>query len=168
MLGVCLLFVGIVLINNGLCTLYNVDGKSMAVMNILTGGLSLFINAVSLVMGNYYAAGTGLLFGFTYIFVAFTSIQKLNLIPYAWFSTFVAINAVVFGTIEGVFGSTALNITPDWRWAAIWYLWAILWGTAFIEIICGKKLGKFTPVLQVFEGIVTAWIPGLLMLIGQW
>ena len=60
MLGVCLLFVGIVLINNGMCTLYNVDGKSTAVMNIFTGGLSLFINFVNLVQGNYYAAGTGL------------------------------------------------------------------------------------------------------------
>ena len=28
MLGVCLLFVGIVLINNGMCTLYHVDGRS--------------------------------------------------------------------------------------------------------------------------------------------
>ena len=58
MLGVCLLFVGIVLINNGMCTLYKVDGKSAAVMNLLTGGLSVFINFVSLVQGNYYAAGT--------------------------------------------------------------------------------------------------------------
>lgn len=74
MLGVCLLFVGIVLINNGMCTLYKVDGKSTAVMNILTGGLSLFINFVNLVMGNYYAAGTGLLFCFTYLFVAFSKI----------------------------------------------------------------------------------------------
>lgn len=39
MLGVCLLFVGIVLINNGMCTLYHVDGRSAAVMNIFTGGL---------------------------------------------------------------------------------------------------------------------------------
>ena len=74
MLGVCLLFVGIVLINNGMCTLYNVDGKSTAVMNIFTGGLSLFINFVNLVQGNYYAAGTGLLFCFTYLFVAFSRI----------------------------------------------------------------------------------------------
>ena len=29
MLGVCLLFVGIVLINNGMCTLYKVDGLSL-------------------------------------------------------------------------------------------------------------------------------------------
>ena len=89
MLGVCLLFVGIVLINNGMCTLYKVDGKSTAVMNILTGGLSLFINFVNLVMGNYYAAGTGLLFCFTYLFVAFSKILKLSPIPFVWFSTFV-------------------------------------------------------------------------------
>ena len=50
MLGVCLLFVGIVLINNGMCTLYKVDGRSAAVMNILTGRLSIFINEVNLVM----------------------------------------------------------------------------------------------------------------------
>ena len=106
MLGVCLLFVGIVLINNGICNFYKVDGKSLAVMNIFTGGLSLFINFVNLVQGNYYAAGTGLLFCFTYLFVAVNNIFKLSGIPFAWFSTFVAINAVVFGTLEGFTGST--------------------------------------------------------------
>lgn len=100
MLGVCLLFVGIVLINNGMCSLYNVDGKSTAIMNIFTGGLSLFINFVNLVQGNYYAAGTGLLFCFTYLFVALSKFLKASPIPFAWFSTFVAINAVIFGTIE--------------------------------------------------------------------
>ena len=140
-----------------MCTLYNVDGKSAAVMNIFTGGLSLFINFVNLVQGNYYAAGTGLLFCFTYLFVAFSKILKLNPVPFAWFSTFVAVN-----------GSEVLGITPDLRWAGIWYLWAILWGTAFVEDIMGKKLGKFVPGLQVFEGVVTAWIPGVMMLLGVW
>ncbi len=168
MLGVCLLFVGIVLINNGICTLCKIDGKSAAVMNILTGGLSVFINALNLAQGNYYAAGTGLLFGFTYIFVAFVKLGKLSPIPFAWFSTFVAVNAFVFGTIEGVTGSSALGVTADWRWAVIWYLWAILWGSAFVEDICNKKLGKFVPALQVIEGVITAWIPGLLMIIGLW
>ena len=168
MLGVCLLFVGIVLINNGMCALYKVDGRSTAIMNLLTGGLSVLINAVNLALGNYYAAGTGLLFGFTYLFVAFSQIYNLSAIPFAWFSTFVAINAVVFGTVEGITGSEALGITTDWRWAAIWYLWAVLWGTSFVEDICKKKLGRFVPVLQIFEGVVTAWIPGVLMLLGQW
>ena len=125
-------------------------------------------NFVNLVQGNYYAAGTGLLFCFTYLFVAFSKILKLSPIPFAWFSTFVAVNAVIFGTVEGIFGSEALGIAADWRWAAIWYLWAILWGTAFVEDICGKKLGKFVPILQIFEGIGTAWVPAVLMLLGMW
>lgn len=168
MLGVCLLFVGIVLINNGVCSLANVDQKSAAVMNIMTGGLSLFINFVNLVNGNYYAAGTGLLFCFTYLFVAMMNIFNLNPLPFAWFSSFVAVNAVVFGVIEGVSGSAELGITPDWRWAAIWWLWAVLWGTSFVTDIMGKKLGKFVPCLQVFEGIVTAWVPGVMLLLGVW
>lgn len=168
MLGVCLLFVGIVLINNGMCSLYKVDGKSAAIMNILTGGLSLFINFVNLIQGNYYAAGTGLLFCFTYLFVAFNNLMNLSPIPFAWFSTFVAVNAVIFGTVEGFIGNAALGIQPDIRWAIIWYLWAILWGTSFVEVIMGKKLGKFVPYLQVFEGIVTAWVPAVLMLLQLW
>ncbi|MDO5422360.1 MAG: AmiS/UreI family transporter [Eubacteriales bacterium] len=168
MLGVCLLFVGIVLINNGICNLSKVDKKSAAVMNLFTGGLSLFINFVNLVQGNYYAAGTGLLFCFTYLFVAINNIFNLSGIPFAWFSTFVAVNAFIFGTLEGFVGIPSLGITPDIRWAVIWYLWGILWGTAFVEDILGKKLGKFVPALQVFEGVATAWIPGVLMLIGKW
>lgn len=101
-------------------------------------------------------------------FVAVNKFLNASPIPFAWFSTFVAVNAVIFGTIEGFTGSAALGITPDLRWAGIWYLWAILWGTSFVEDICGKKLGKFVPCLQVFEGIVTAWIPGVMMLLQLW
>ena len=168
MLGVCLLFVGIVLINNGLCTLLKVDPKAAAVMNIFVGGLSVFINFVSLVQGNYYAAGTGLLFGFTYLFVAANNIIKLNTRPFAVFSTFVAINAVIFGFVEGFAGSSVLNIAPDIRWAVIWWLWAILWGSAFVTDILKKDLGKTIPALQIIEGVITAWIPGILLLLGKW
>ena len=168
MLGVCLLFVGIVLINNGICGLCHIDGKSAAVMNLFTGGLSLFINLLNLVQGNYYAAGTGLLFCFTYLFVAINGIFHLDSRPFAWFSVFVAVNAIVFGFVEGVTGNVFLGITPDWRWAVIWWLWAILWGSAFVTDIMKKDLGQSVPVLQIFEGIVTAWIPGVLMLLGQW
>ena len=92
-----------------MCALYHVDGRSAAVMNIFTGGLSLFINFVNLVQGNYYAAGTGLLFCFTYLFVAVNKFLNASPIPFAWFSTFVAVNAVIFGTIEGFTGSAALG-----------------------------------------------------------
>lgn len=169
MLGVCLLFVGIVLINNGVCNLCKVPPKAAACMNILTGGLSLFINFVNLVQGNFYAAGTGLLFCFTYLFVAMMNIFDLDDRPFAWFSTFVAINAIVFGYVEGVAGSAALGIAPDWRWAAIWWAWAVLWGTSFFSDILGmKKVGKAVPYIQIVEGIITAWIPGVMLLLQVW
>lgn len=168
MLGVSLLFVGIVLISNGACKLTNVDPKSTSVINLFVGVLSLYINFVNLAQGHYYAAGTGLLFGFTYLFIDLDLLFNLDKRAFAWFSTFVAINAVIFGTLEGFLGDEILDLIPDWRWAAIWYLWAILWGTAFVEDILGKKLGNFTPWLQIFEGIVTAWIPGILIIIGKW
>ena len=168
MLGVCLLFVGIVLINNGVCTLMKVPPKAAAVMNIFTGGLSLIINILNLIQGNYYAAGTGLLFCFTYLFAAILDIFGLDERPFAVFSTFVAVNAVVFGIVEGITGCEALGIQPDIRWAAIWWLWAVLWGTSFFTGILGKNLGKFVPALQVFEGVVTAWIPGVMLLLGIW
>lgn len=168
MLGVTLLFVGIVLISNGICNLSGVNKKSTAILNILVGGLTLYNNFVNIANGNYYAAGTGLLFCFTYIFIAFSNLLDADSRAFSWFSTYVAINAVIFGTLEGFVGSKYLGITPDYRWGLIWYLWAILWGTAFVEDIIGLKLGKFTPWLQIFEGIVTAWIPGVLILIGKW
>ncbi|MDO5520698.1 MAG: AmiS/UreI family transporter [bacterium] len=168
MLSVALLFVGIVLINNGVCNLTKVDRNATAIMNFFNGGLSVYINFVNLAQGNYYAAGTGLLFGFTYLFIAIDSVFKLDTRPFAWFCTFVAINAVVFGTLEGFIGIPSLGIVPDIRWAGIWYLWALLWITGFFEDILGIKLGKFTPYLQIFDGVVTAWVPGLLMLIGRW
>ena len=31
-----------------------------------------------------------------------------------------------------------------------------------------ENLGKFVPYLAIFEGIITAWMPGFLMLVDRW
>ena len=54
MLGVTLLFVGIVLINNGACQLLKVDKKSTAALNVIVGFLLTFINFVAIYKGDYY------------------------------------------------------------------------------------------------------------------
>ena len=161
MLGIVLLYVGIVLINNGISRLGNIDEKSAAIMNIFTGALAVVIDTVNVIQGEYYAVGTGLLFGFTYLFVGINGIFNLDKRPYAWYSLFVAIN-----TIPCAYLSFTQDL--DWRMGFIWILWGILWATAFIEIILKKNLGKFVPYLAIFEGIVTAWIPGFLMLVNKW
>lgn len=170
MLGVVLLYVGIVLINNGIARITNIDDKSAAVMNIFTGGLSIVINIIALVHGDFnlqngssdfYSAGTGLLFGFTYLFVAINSIFNLDTRPYGWYSLFVAIN-----TIPASYISYAID--NDIKMAIIWILWGVLWLTGFIETVLKKNLGKFVGYLAVFEGIVTAWLPGFLILRNLW
>ena len=161
MLGIVLLYVGIVLINNGICRLFNIDEKSAAIMNIFTGALAVIIDTVSVIQGEYYAVGTGLLFGFTYLFIAINSIFNLDKRPYGWYSLFVAINPIPCAYLS-------FTQELDWRMSVIWVLWGILWLTAFIEIVLKKNLGKFVPYLAIFEGIITAWMPGFLMLVDRW
>ena len=159
MLGVTLLFVGIVLINNGACQLLKVDKKSTAALNVIVGFLLTFINFVAIYKGDYYAAGTGLLFAFTYLFVAANHIFNLNLKPYGIYSLFVAINTIP---------CAMLVASDDMRMTVTWIAWGILWFTGFVEGTLQKNLGKFVPYLAIVEGILTAWIPGFLMLAGKW
>ena len=160
MLGVVLIYVGVVLILNGVGRLCNVDAKSSAVFNVFTGMLSFILNIVAVIQGNYFAAGTGLLFGFTYLFVAVNSIFNLDPRLYGWYSLFVAINSVPAAYIE-------YFVNGDWRMAVIWILWGILWLTGFIENVLKKHL-SFVPYLAIFEGLVTAWIPGFMILTELW
>jgi hypothetical protein len=51
MLGVVLLYVGIVLISNGFYAVEGIKDKSIVVMNFFTGGLGLILNIVSISYG---------------------------------------------------------------------------------------------------------------------
>ncbi|MGL4912819.1 MAG: AmiS/UreI family transporter, partial [Romboutsia sp.] len=167
-----LLYVGFVLMINGIGTLTKIPPKSTAIMNIFTGGLSIVVNFGSLLvaqaqnptnMAPFYAAGTGLLFGFTYLFIGINSIFNLDSRTFAWYSLFVAITTVPAGVLQWREGGI-WNILM----ALIWWAWGILWVTAPIETLWKKNLGKFTPWLSIVEGIFTAWIPGFLLLMNVW
>ena len=154
MLGVILLYVGMVLMSNGFYRLEKINDKSNVVMNIFTGGLGLILNLIAIGYGAvtgadaswFYASATGLLFAFTYLYTAINTIWNFDQRLYGWFSLFVG----------------------NMLYGIIWWLWGILWLTAFIEINLKKDLGNFVPYLAIFEGIVTAWIPGFLMLVDKW
>ncbi|PAF46940.1 acid-activated urea channel [Helicobacter sp. 12S02634-8] len=169
MLGLVLMYVAIVLMNNGLCRLMKTDGKSTAVMNVFAGLLSVVANVIVIVHGDFensitdlYAAATGLLFGFTYLFVAVNNIWNLDWRPYGWYSLFVAINAIPAAYLSYQSG------TQEGFWfAVIWILWGILWLTGWIETVLKKEL-PWVPYLAIFEGIFTAWIPAWLIITNIW
>ena len=137
MLGVSLLYVGAVLTINGIGRLTEIDGKSLAVMNFFTGGLSVIANVILLVCGEYYAAATGLLFGFTYLFIGLNAVFNLDGRVLGWFSLFVAINTVP---------AALLSLLQD------------------VESVLKKDLHHTVPVLLILEGIGTAWVPAWLLL----
>lgn len=161
MLAVGLLFVGITLISNGYCGLAGVDKKSTALLNILTGSLSFMINTTYLLQGEYYSAGTGYLFAFTYLLVGLIYLFNLDIRIYGIFALFVAINTIPSAWV-------AYTIEGDWRFTIIWLLWGILWFAGFVESILKIDITKPVLYLAIFEGIVTCWIPGYLMLVNLW
>ena len=172
MLGAVLLYVGFVLMINGIGRLTDINPKSTAIMNLFTGSLSVIVNIGTLLIDQtqtpanstaFYAAGTGFLFGFTYLFVGINSIFDLDNRTFAWYSLFVAITTIPAGILQWNEGGI-YNILM----ALIWWAWGVLWVTGPIEILWKKDLGHFVPWLSIFEGIFTAWIPGFMILMGMW
>ena len=157
MLGVSLLYVGAVLTINGIGRLTEIDGKSLAVMNFFTCGLSVIANVILLVCGEYYAAATGLLFGFTYLFIGLNAVFNLDGRVLGWFSLFVAINTVPAALLS-------LLQDADPLFFVIWLAWGILWLLIFVESVLKKDLHHTVPVLLILEGIGTAWVPAWLLL----
>ncbi len=164
MLGVSLLFVGITLMLNGCLTLQKVDPKSIAVMNVITAIVLIVGNFIGYTqaetMMDYCDVGGGFLFGFTYVLNACNMLFNIDTKVSGWYSLMVAIFSLVmtvFTFDSGLYGD-----------AYLWFAWAILWGSTFVQEVLKRPLGKFIPYLCIFEGIFTAFIPSIMMFFGKW
>ncbi|CAM5317406.1 AmiS/UreI family transporter [Rhodanobacter lindaniclasticus] len=164
MLGVVLLFVGVVLIVNGLTLAGRIEAKEAAVLNLLVGSLSAFAGVLGAVQASttadFLAVGTGLLFAFTYLYVAAVNWFGLRGAGLGWYCLFVAITALPV--------SWEAWQQDDPRMAAIWLIWSSLWLLFFIDGCTRVAVKRFLAPYAVLVGIVTCWIPGLLMLFGRW
>lgn len=171
MLGVILLYVAIVLMSNGFYRLQGIKDKSNVVINIFTGGLGLILNLIAIGYGVctnqdalwFYGSATGLLFAFTYLYIAINTIFNFDQRLYGWFTLFVAINSIPAGLLCMISGYGG-----NFLYGLIWWAWGLLWLTGFIECNLKINLGKFVGYLSLVEGVVTAWIPGFLMLVNLW
>ena len=166
-LGVCLIFVGIALLSNGIAAIIKMDAKSTAYINLITGLVIVGGNFIALGKANladtfaYNNVAAGFLFGFTYVFIAGNYLFKLDLRAFGWYSLCV----VVFALVSAI-SCFSSGIVPL---GCLWVAWAVLWLEGFLELSCGiKALGKVFPVLSILEGIFAAFIPAIMMLNGIW
>jgi len=209
MLGVSLLFVGIVLVSNGILFMSKVkkekvlengdkktelvplvveSPKSIAFFNVIVGALLLIGNFIMLVhapnqvndpygLPNYVIfnnIAAGMVFGVTYIFLAGNLLFKLDMRPFGWFSVGASLFALImtgynfywlaFNALDG-FG---LNI--DFLILGIlWFIWFILWFTGVLQFIFKiKAMEKIFPPTSIVIGIIGAFIPAIMLLLGIW
>jgi hypothetical protein len=165
--SVGLLYVGAVLIINGLMLLGRIDARAAAPLNLFVGGLQV-ITPTYLIFtsggdANKILFASGLyLFGFTYLYVGFNLLAGLDGTGLGWFSAFVAAAAVVYAGLN--FGRL-----DDPGFGVIWLYWAMLWALFFLVLgLKREELTRFTGAVAVVAGVFTAAVPAFLLLTGVW
>ncbi|SNS95964.1 AmiS/UreI family transporter [Geodermatophilus pulveris] len=167
MASVGLLYVGAVLIVNGLMLLGRVDARAAAPLNFFVGALQVFTPTYLIVTSggdpDVVLGASGLyLFGFTYLYVGLNLIYGLDGTGLGWFSAFVAGCAVVFAGLN--FGRL-----DDPAFGVIWLYWAVLWALFFLVLgLKREELTRFTGLVAVVAGVVTCAVPAFLLLTGVW
>lgn len=190
LLGVVLLYVGVVLIVNGIWLIGQarvaeaapatagggavathptlIDNREVAVLNIFTGFVGVVAAVTLAVQGNQNedlasirAAGYILLFAFTYLWVAYNQFAGVNGHAFGWYCLFVAITAVVAGYYT--FRDADGNDASIYLGVA-WFAWAVLWFMFFLLLSLERPIARITGWLAVLEGIGTAWVFAILLL----
>lgn len=163
--NVGLLYVGAVLLVNGLMMLDVVPPRSAAVLNLFVGALQCVTPTVLIVQAgtntDAILGAAGLyLFGFTYLYVGIVNLAGLEPEGIGWFSLFVAIAAVVYA---------GLNFARlgDPVFGVIWLFWAFLWGLFFVVLALGAaRLTRFTGWAVVLLSQPTCTVPAFFGMTG--
>lgn len=162
-----LLFVGAVLFINGLSLLGWVKGKSLVPMNIFVGILQVITPLYLIFTANGDSAvilgASGLfLFGFTYLYVAANNMFDLDGSGLGWFCLYVVAAALVYAWFNLREATAAGNV-----FGVLWLHWAFLWFLFWLVLSLGRtSLTRYTGAVCATQGIITAFIPALI-LIGE-
>lgn len=172
MVPVALLFVGAVLLVNGLVFLDRVTPRSAVAINLLTGALLVGTALVLLLpsdsaspdgLASAVAAGGFALFGFTYLTVAINSLSNAPGAGLGWYCGWAGAVALFLSMVHFV-------QLGDARLAWLWLAWAVLFAAFFLALTtpAAEWAGKATGMLTVMQSLSTASIPAALMLTGKW
>jgi hypothetical protein len=167
MAGPVLLYVGAVLCLNALWILGYIQDREIAIIDIFAGGVGVVASVLSFVKGDPASIEFGgyvLLFAFTYLWVAYNRFTKADGRGLGWFCLFVAITAIPVGLT--VLSGSQGKLWPVWL-GLNWLAWAVLWFLYWVLLALGRPIARLAAWVTLIEGIVTAWIPGYLLLSGR-
>lgn len=165
MSNVGLLYVGAVLFINGLMLIGKVPTKSASLMNLFVGAMQTIFPTIIIAQANedpavIFGASGLYLFAFTYLYVGIDGLYNLPGDGLGWFSLFVTVCALVFGTVLAVYFKDPLT-------AVMWYLWAVLWFMFFLLLALHMdSLTIATGWFTLIVAHISATIPAFLLLTG--
>lgn len=168
LLGLALLYVGAVLVINGLWLLGQVQDREVVFVNLFSGFVTVCVALYSAFgpgadAASIKGAALTLLFSATYLWVAYNRLSGSDGRGLGWFCLFVAITVVPVA-IQAIGAST----TTGSLWLGLnWALWAVLWFVFFLLLALQRPIATPVGYFCVLVGIVTAWVPGYLLLDGQ-
>jgi hypothetical protein len=191
LLGVVLLYVGAVLVINGIWLLgqarvatageggatdaeahpFFIQNREITVLNVFTGFVGVVAAVTLMVQGNQdedlgsiRAAGYVLLFAFTYLWVAANNFLNAGGRAFGWYCLFVALTAIP----AGIFSFDNANGNDASIYLGVdWFAWAVLWFMFFLLLALDRPIARITGAVAVLEGIGTAWVFGILLLEDQ-
>lgn len=166
LLPLSLLFVGAVLVLNGLWMAGRIDDREIVLINGATAAITAAVAAVSLVearsIADVRAVAMTLLFSVTYLWVAYNRISGSDGRGLGWFSLFVALSVLP----EAV-RSLSVATTPIEIWLGLsWLAWAALWFLYFLTLAMQRPFRRQTSVATLASGVLTAWLPALVLMYG--
>ena len=105
-----------------------------------------------------------LLFAFTYLWVAANDFLNAGGRAFGWYCLFVAITAVPAGiyTLNNAAGNDASIYL-----GICWFAWAVLWFLFFALLALDRPIARIAGAVAIIEGIGTAWVFGMLLLLDQ-
>jgi hypothetical protein len=165
--NVGLLYVGAVLLINGVMLLGRMTPRAAAPMNLFVGTLQVVLPTIVIATahGNtdtILGASGVYLFGFTYLYVGINALADLPAEGLGWFCGFVAIAALVYAGLNA-------GRLHDPGFAVIWVCWAVLWALFFLVLALGREeLSRFTGWVAIVEAPLACAVPAFLGLTGHW
>ncbi|WP_027260132.1 AmiS/UreI family transporter [Leisingera aquimarina] len=165
-LGLSLLVVGVVLCLNGVWQAGRIQDREIILINAVAAlvffAIILLIALDARQPADLLDAGMTLLFGTTYLWVAYNRAVSSSGEGLGWFNGFVALTAApmalrVLAQAEGLF---------DVWLAACWAAWSGLWFLYFLNLALRRGNPRLTAMATLLCGIFTGWLPGLVVLHG--
>ncbi len=167
LVALALLFVGVVLMLNSLWMLGRIADREIVLINLIVTAITASIAGFTAFgaatdMGAVKSAALTLLFSTTYLWVAYNRLTGVDGRGLGWFSLIVAIT-VVPAALQDI--SAAHSILSLWL-GVNWAIWSVLWLLYFLLLSLQWPIQRATAIFTLVTGVVTGWLPAMLMLYG--